>query len=108
MKSKAAIGWYYIGVKDALQKDFAGIPAYEEYRALVEKIFGSKSDWQRREHNEEDKEYYIGVKDALQKDFAGIPAYEEYRALVEKIFGSKSDWQRREHNEEDKDHMFCE
>lgn len=27
MKSKAAIGWYYIGVKDALQEDFAGIPA---------------------------------------------------------------------------------
>lgn len=22
MKSKAAIGWYYIGVKDALQEDF--------------------------------------------------------------------------------------
>ena len=57
MKSKAAIGWYYIGVKDALQKDFAGIPAYEEYRALVEKIFGSKSDWQRREQNEEDKDH---------------------------------------------------
>ncbi|MFR6117245.1 MAG: hypothetical protein ACLUIT_13230 [Intestinibacter bartlettii] len=30
MKSKAAMGWYYIGVKDALQEDFAGIPAYEE------------------------------------------------------------------------------
>ena len=57
MKSKAAMGWYYIGVKDALQEDFAGIPAYEEYKMLVEKIFGSKSDWQRREHNEEDKDH---------------------------------------------------
>ena len=51
------MGWYYIGVKDALQEDFAGIPAYEEYKMLVEKIFGSKSDWQRREHNEEDKDH---------------------------------------------------
>lgn len=57
MKSKAAMGWYYIGVKDALQEDFAGIPAYEEYKMLVEKIFGSTSDWQRREHNEEDKDH---------------------------------------------------
>lgn len=57
MKSKAAMGWYYIGVKDALQEDFAGIPAYKEYKMLVEKIFGSKSDWQRREHNEEDKDH---------------------------------------------------
>ena len=57
MKSKDAMGWYYIGVKDALEADFAGIPAYEEYKMLVEKIFGSKSDWQRREHNEEDKDH---------------------------------------------------
>ena len=57
MKSKAAMGWYYIGVKDALQEDFAGIPAYEEYKMLVEKIFGSTSDWQRREQNEEDKDH---------------------------------------------------
>ena len=28
------MGWYYIGVKDALQEDFAGIPAYEEYKML--------------------------------------------------------------------------
>ena len=33
------MGWYYIGVKDALQEDFAGIPAYEEYKMLVEKNF---------------------------------------------------------------------
>ena len=57
MKSKAAMGWYYIGVKDALQEDFAGIPAYEEYKMLVDKIFGSTSDWQRREQNEEDKDH---------------------------------------------------
>ena len=38
MKSKAAMGWYYIGVKDALQEDFAGIPAYEEYKMLVKKF----------------------------------------------------------------------
>lgn len=57
MKSKDAMGWYYIGVKDALEADFAGIPAYEEYKGLVEKIFGSTSDWQRREQNEEDKDH---------------------------------------------------
>lgn len=40
MKDKQVIGWYYKGVRDSLSKDFAGIPIYEEYRKLVEKIFG--------------------------------------------------------------------
>ena len=40
MKDKDTIGWYYKGVRDALAKDFAGIPAFEEYCSLVEKNFG--------------------------------------------------------------------
>lgn len=42
MQSKDAVGWYYKGVRDSLEADFAGVPVYEEYRALVEKHFGSK------------------------------------------------------------------
>lgn len=40
MKDKNTIGWYYKGIRDALAKDFAGVPAYEEYCWLVEKNFG--------------------------------------------------------------------
>ena len=40
MKDKDTIGWYYKGVRDALAKDFAGIPAFEEYCSLVKKNFG--------------------------------------------------------------------
>jgi len=40
MKDKNTIGWYYKGIQEALAKDFAGIPAYEEYCQLVEKNFG--------------------------------------------------------------------
>ena len=40
MKDQDTIGWYYKGVRDALAKDFAGIPAFEEYCSLVEKNFG--------------------------------------------------------------------
>lgn len=42
MNSKAAMGWYYKGIRDALRDDFSGIPAYEEYCVLVEKNFGSE------------------------------------------------------------------
>lgn len=42
MNSKAAIGWYYKGIRDALQMEFGGIPAFEEYCNLVEKNFGSE------------------------------------------------------------------
>ncbi len=40
MKNKEAIGWYYKSIKQALEKDFSGVPAYEEYCQLVEKNFG--------------------------------------------------------------------
>ena len=40
MKDKDTIGWYYKGIRKALAKDFAGVPAYEEYCQLVEKNFG--------------------------------------------------------------------
>lgn len=39
MKDKAAIGWYYKGIREALAKDFAGVQAYEEYCQLVKKNF---------------------------------------------------------------------
>lgn len=40
MKDKKVIGWYYKGVRDALTENFANIPAYQEYCALIEKNFG--------------------------------------------------------------------
>ena len=40
MKNKDTIGWYYKGIREALAKDFVGVPAYEEYCQLVEKNFG--------------------------------------------------------------------
>ena len=33
------IGWYYIGIRDALKESFEGVEAYEEYTRLVNKIF---------------------------------------------------------------------
>lgn len=42
MNSKAAMGWYYKGIRDVLKGDFLGIPAYEEYCLLVEKNFGNE------------------------------------------------------------------
>ncbi|MGC4018966.1 MAG: HD domain-containing protein [Muricomes sp.] len=42
MNSKTAIGWYYKGVRDSLREEFKGVPAYEEYCALVEKNFGKE------------------------------------------------------------------
>ena len=40
MKDKEMIGWYYKGIRDALQEEFMGIPAFEEYCRLIEKNFG--------------------------------------------------------------------
>lgn len=40
MKDKAAIGWYYKGVRDSLRDSFEGVAAYEEYCRLIEKNFG--------------------------------------------------------------------
>ena len=39
MKDKGIIGWYYIGIRDALNESFEGVEAYEEYTRLVNKIF---------------------------------------------------------------------
>lgn len=39
MKDKKAIGWYYIGIMNALQS-MKGNPVYEEYCGLVKKNFG--------------------------------------------------------------------
>ncbi|MCI8834000.1 MAG: bifunctional (p)ppGpp synthetase/guanosine-3',5'-bis(diphosphate) 3'-pyrophosphohydrolase [Ruminococcus sp.] len=40
MQSRQAIGWYYKGVMEALEKEFRGVPAFEEYCSLVKKYFG--------------------------------------------------------------------
>ncbi|GFI35872.1 guanosine-3',5'-bis(diphosphate) 3'-pyrophosphohydrolase [Lachnospiraceae bacterium] len=40
MKDKNTIGWYYKGVRDALEGSFSGVGAYEEYCRLIEKNFG--------------------------------------------------------------------
>ena len=40
MKDKKVIGWYYKGIGKVLEKEFAGVPAFEEYRELVKKHFG--------------------------------------------------------------------
>lgn len=40
MQNKEAMGWYYKGIGESLQKAFAGEAIYEEYCRLVEKNFG--------------------------------------------------------------------
>jgi Guanosine polyphosphate pyrophosphohydrolases/synthetases len=40
MKDKERIGWYYKGVRDALESGFANVPAYKEYCDLIERNFG--------------------------------------------------------------------
>ena len=52
MQSKAALGWYYKGVRDVLREKFEGVDAYEEYCRLIEKNFGSEEedmDWREGE-----------------------------------------------------------
>ena len=52
MQSKAALGWYYKGVRDVLREKFEGVEAYEEYCRLIEKNFGSEEedmDWREGE-----------------------------------------------------------
>lgn len=39
MKKKKMIGWYYRGMRNALSEEFQGVPAYEEFSRLVDKIF---------------------------------------------------------------------
>lgn len=51
MKSKAAMGWYYKGIREALGPQFAGTAAYKEYCTLVEKNFGKEppsTKWQTK------------------------------------------------------------
>ncbi len=40
MQSKAALAWYYKSVRDALEEQFSGIRAFEEYCGLIDKNFG--------------------------------------------------------------------
>ncbi len=39
MKDKKMIGWYYKGILSSLQEALEGVPAFREYRQLVEKHF---------------------------------------------------------------------
>ena len=39
MKSKAALEWYYKGVRDALKENFSEEEEYKEYCGLIEKKF---------------------------------------------------------------------
>jgi (p)ppGpp synthase/HD superfamily hydrolase len=39
MKDKKMIGWYYKGILSSLQEALEGVPAFGEYRQLVEKHF---------------------------------------------------------------------
>jgi len=39
MKDKNMIGWYYKGILKSLQDSLDGLPAFDEYRELVEKHF---------------------------------------------------------------------
>ncbi len=57
MQSKSAMGWYYNGVRESLEKEFEGVPAFEEYCFLIEKNFGDMPDVRRRIHDEEDEGY---------------------------------------------------
>lgn len=50
MQSKAALGWYYKGVRDVLREKFEGVEAYEEYCRLIEKNFGpgpAHTEWRK-------------------------------------------------------------
>lgn len=42
MQSKAALAWYYKGIRDVLKKNFSGVDAFEEYCRLIDKNFGSE------------------------------------------------------------------
>lgn len=51
IKSKEAIGWYYKGIKESLQRRFEGTEPFEEYCALVDKCFGkspANQEWKKK------------------------------------------------------------
>ena len=50
MQSKAALAWYYKGIRDVLKENFSGVAAYEEYCRLIDKNFGPEpahTDWKK-------------------------------------------------------------
>ena len=52
MQSKAALAWYYKGIRDVLEERFSGIPAFEEYCRLIDKNFGpgpAHTEWMKNE-----------------------------------------------------------
>ena len=62
MQSKQAIGWYYKGIREALQEPFRGMEVFEEYCGLVKKHFGDgpaslewKHEQERRQESQEEK-----------------------------------------------------
>ncbi len=51
MQSKAALAWYYKGIRDVLEERFSGVQAFEEYCRLVEKNFGpgpAHTEWMNK------------------------------------------------------------
>ena len=58
MQSKAALAWYYKGVRDALEDNFSGIGAYEEYCHLIDKNFGpgpAHTEWMKGDGDDDDE-----------------------------------------------------
>ena len=52
MQSKAALAWYYKGIRDVLEERFSGVPAFEEYCRLIDKNFGpgpAHTEWKKSE-----------------------------------------------------------
>lgn len=52
MQSKAALAWYYKGIRDVLEERFSGVPAFEEYCRLIDKNFGpgpAHTEWMKSE-----------------------------------------------------------
>ena len=60
MQSKSALAWYYKGIRDALEENFKGVDAYEEYCRLIDKNFGqgpAHTEWRKGDgqHGGEDE-----------------------------------------------------
>ena len=60
MQSKSALAWYYKGIRDALEENFKGVEAYEEYCRLIDKNFGpgpAHTEWRKGDgqHGGEDE-----------------------------------------------------
>ena len=60
MQSKPALAWYYKGIRDALEENFKGVDAYEEYCRLIDKNFGpgpAHTEWRKGDgqHGGEDE-----------------------------------------------------